>query len=61
MTALKILALDAGLFGDAGTVRQAIAQMPGSRTVSLVPAEMSPPDWDDVLSEILTADKIITI
>ena len=61
MSALKILALDTGLFGDAATMQQAVAGIPGSRTLPLAPAEMSPDDWDNVLHDIMAADKIITI
>lgn len=60
MTTLKLLALDTGLFGDAATVQQALAEIPGSRSIPLT-ADLSPAEWDNVLSEFMAADKIITI
>lgn len=61
MTSPKILALDTGLFGDAETMRQAVAQLPGNNVIPLVPAAMSGDDWDKLLGDIMAADKIITV
>ena len=61
MTTPRILALDTGLFGDAGTVLKALAQVPGSRTIALAPTAMSSDDWDAILGDVMAADKIITI
>ncbi|MDH3743027.1 MAG: hypothetical protein OER56_15670 [Hyphomicrobiales bacterium] len=61
MTAPKLLALDTDLFDDAETLQEAVKQIAGSRTISLVPAEMSCDDWDKLFNDIITADKIITI
>lgn len=61
MSADKVLALETGLFGDTETVRLAMAEMPDCRVVSLDPAAMSAADWDNLLGDIMVADKIITI
>ena len=61
MTTSKILALDTGLFGEAETIHKAVAQVAGSRTIAVAPAGMSSDDWDTLLSDIMAADKIITI
>lgn len=61
MSTLKLLAVDTGLFGDAETLLKAVTQVPGSRTIAVTPADMSSDDWDTLLSDIMAADKVITI
>ena len=61
MSAANTLVLDAGLFGDAETLRAAVDAMPASNSVTIKADEMKPEDWDDVLGQILASDKIIVI
>ena len=61
MTTPKILALDTGLFDDADTVLKALAQVPGSRTIAMAPAQMSSDDWDALLGDIMAVDRIVTV
>ena len=59
-----ILALHANLFQDAITVESALEKMTGNPEVkykSLTPATMSEKDWDEILVEILSVEKIITL
>jgi hypothetical protein len=59
-----ILALHANLFQDAITVESALEKMTGNPEVkhkSLTPATMSEKDWDEILLEILSVEKIITL
>ena len=59
-----ILALHANLFQDANTVESALEKMtdnPEVKHKSLTPATMSEKDWDEILVEILSVGKIITI
>ena len=59
-----ILALHANLFQDANTVESALEIMTDNPEVihkSLTPATMSEKDWDQILVEILSVEKIITL
>ena len=59
-----ILALPANLFQDANTVESALEKMtdnPEVKHKSLTPATMSEKDWDQILVEILSVEKIITL
>ena len=59
-----ILALHANLFQDANTVESALEIMTDNHEVkhkSLTPATMSEKDWDQILVEILSVEKIITL
>ena len=59
-----ILALHANLFKDANTVVSALLKMADNHEVkhkSLTPATMSDNDWDKILVDILSVEKIITI
>jgi hypothetical protein len=59
-----ILALHANLFQDANTVESALEYMtdnPEVKHKSLTPATMSEKDWDQILVEILSVEKIITL
>ena len=58
-----ILALHANLFADAKTIESALQIMEEHHKVihiSLSPAKMSEKDWDHILNEILSVEKIIT-
>jgi hypothetical protein len=59
-----ILALHANLFQDANTVESALEKMTDNPEVKhkfLTPATMSEKDWDQILVEILSVEKIITL
>ena len=59
-----ILALHANLFQDANTVESALLKMTDNTDVkhkSLSPATMSEKDWDKILVDILSVEKIITL
>jgi len=58
-----ILALHANLFQDANTVESALdmTDNPEVKHKSLTPATMSEKDWDQILVEILSVEKIITL
>ena len=59
-----ILALHANLFQDAFTVESALLKMadnPKVKHKSLSPATMSENDWDKILIDILSVEKIITL
>ncbi|MBC8219457.1 MAG: hypothetical protein H8E67_02685 [Proteobacteria bacterium] len=59
-----ILALHANLFQDANTVESALEEMtdnPEVKHKSLTPATMSEKDWDQILVDILSVEKIITL
>ena len=59
-----ILALHANLFQDANTVESALLQMTDNHEVkhkTLSPAKMSEKDWDNILVDILSVEKIITL
>ena len=59
-----ILALHTDLFADAKTVESALGKMEENNEVkhkSLSPATMSEKDRDEILVEILSVEKIITL
>ena len=59
-----ILALHANLFQDAFTVESALLKMadnPKVKHKSLSPSTMSEKDWDKILVDILSVEKIITL
>ena len=59
-----ILALHTNLFADAKTIESALQIMGEHHEVkhkSLSPATMDEKDWDSILKEILSVEKIITI
>ena len=59
-----ILALNANLFQDANTVESALLKISDNTEVkykSLSPATMSEKDWDKILVDILSVEKIITL
>ena len=59
-----ILALHANLFQDANTVESALLKMtynPEVKHKSVSPATMNENDWDKILVEILSVEKIITL
>ena len=59
-----ILALHTNLFADAKTIESALQIMGENHKVkhkSLSPATMVEKDWDNILNEILSVEKIITI
>ena len=59
-----ILALHANLFQDAFTVESALLKMadnPKVKHKSLSPATMSENDWDKILIDILSVEKVITL
>ena len=59
-----ILAIHANLFQDSNTVESAllkIADNPEVKYKSLSPATMSEKDWDKILVDILSVEKIITL
>ena len=61
MSSPKLVILETGLFADAETLNAALATGPAGKTVTLQPATMTDADWDNVLEDILSADKVITI
>ena len=61
MTDVKTLIIDAGLFDDAGTLREAADHLSDAVTVRLNQDGMTDQDWDDVLNSILMADRTITL
>ena len=61
MTDVKTLIIDAGLFEDAGTLREAAGHLSGAGTARLNQDGMTDQDWDDVLNSILMADRTITL
>ena len=59
-----ILVLHANLFKDANTVESALLKMADNPVVkhkSLSPTKMSEKDWDKVLVDILSVEKIIIL
>ena len=59
-----ILALHTNLFQDANTVESALLKMANNPEVkykSLSSATMSEKDWDNILVDILSVEKIITL
>ena len=59
-----ILVLHANLFQDANTVESALLKMTDNTDVkhkSLSPTMMSEKDWDKILIDILSVEKIITL
>ncbi len=61
MTKIKMLILETGLFEDAEMLRETLAGLPGTSSVSLHADKMKDADWDRLLEKILAADMIITI
>ena len=59
-----ILVLHANLFQDANTVESALLKMSDNIEVkhkTLLPATMSEEDWDRILEDILSVEKIVTL
>ena len=59
-----ILALHANLFQDAYTVESALLKMADNPEVKhklLSPATMNENDWDKILADILSVEKVITL
>lgn len=57
---VDILVLDAGLFDAAEVVSAALDGMTVN-TIVLMPETMNDAEWDDVLSQILLAKKVVTL
>lgn len=57
---IDILVLDAGLFEAADAVSAAFEGMTTS-TIVLTPETMNDAEWDNVLSQILHANKVVTL
>ena len=58
-----VLVLHADLFADVETIESALQKMEEHHEVkhkSLSPATMSEMDWDQILNEVLSVEKIIT-
>ncbi len=59
----KILVLDADLFPDRQTVAGALhaTQSSNIETVNIVPVKMDKKAWDEVLGQIMGAEKLIVL
>lgn len=57
------LVLDTGLFEDADTVKAALVHLniPQSSWCKLRPELMNDRDWDKIISQILSAKRVITV
>ncbi len=61
MSAQEILVLEANLFSDSETLRNAISRLPSCSSTEVKPSAMTPADWDDLVDKILASKKTIVV
>lgn len=59
----NLLVLDTGLFNDRQTLATALEglNLPESQWRTLSPQDMNESDWDDILTQVLSADSVISL
>jgi len=61
MNQKSTVVLETDLFEDTITLRNALHHLDGISIIHLQPDAMGSTDWDCVMTEILAADRVITI